>query len=102
MRHALARRRGVSEKRMFGGVCFLLDENMLCVSGPRGFIFRVGPEREREALERRGARPMVLGSRRMRGFVRVDPRSCDARALRAWLDLAKRYVAMLPAKEDKR
>jgi TfoX N-terminal domain len=99
MRGALANRRGVTERRMFGGVCFLLRGNMLCAASKRGFMFRVGPEGEAKALARRGARPMEMNGRRYHGFVRVDPGLCTARQLPGWVALAHAYVASLPAKK---
>ena len=87
---------------MFGGVCFLLRENMLCIWSKRGFLFRIGSDQEGEALARPGAKPMIHAGRRMRGFVRVDPAACDARALARWIDLAHRYVSRMPAKEAKK
>ena len=99
MRRALARRRGVTERRMFGGICFLLHGNMLCAASKRGFMFRVGPESEAKALDRRGATPMEMNGRRYRGFVRVDPGLCTARQLPSWVALAHAYVAGLPPKK---
>jgi TfoX-like protein len=98
LRQALADRRGVTEKRMFGGVCFMLRDHMLCGTGKNGFMFRVGADQHAEALARPGARPMEFGGRRMRGFVWVDPKSCRESALAEWLAIAERYVAQLPAK----
>lgn len=101
LRQAFAGRRNITEKRMFGGACFLLRGNMLCGTGKSDFMFRVGREQDAEALSRRGARPMDITGRVMKGFVWVDPRSCDSRALRRWIDLAENYVGKLPAKERK-
>ena len=56
LRRALADHSGVSEKRMFGGVCFMLREHMLCGTGKPGFMFRVGMDQEAEALGRQGRR----------------------------------------------
>lgn len=97
MRRALARNRGVTERKMFGGICFLLHGNMLCAAGKHGFMFRVGPEGEAKALARRGARPMEMNGRRYGGFVRVDPAVCTARQLPGWV--ARAYVAALPPKK---
>lgn len=102
LRRALTGRRRITEKRMFGGVCFLLREHMLCAVSKRGLLFRVGKERYREALARAGARPMKMNGRTFGGFVRVDPAACDARALRRWLALAEDYVGALPPKRSKR
>ena len=102
IRRQLAGRKGVSEKRMFGGVCFLLRGNMLCGTGKTDFMFRVGKDQDAEALARSGARPMDITGKAMKGFVWVDPESCDARALKRWIALADSYVATLPPKKGKR
>ncbi len=101
IRRQLAGRKHVSEKRMFGGVCFLLRGNMLCGTGKTDFMFRVGKDQDAEALSRRGARPMDFTGKAMKGVVWGDPASCDARGLKRWLDLADNYVGRLPAKGAK-
>ena len=101
MRAALRGKR-VKERPMFGGVCFLLRDHMLCAASPRGFLFRVGKEQHAAALARPGARPMEMNGRRYQGYVRVDPDQCDGRALRAWLGLAEKHVAALPPKNSRR
>src|SRR5437762_10384664 len=53
LRVALAGRKGVTEKRMFGGTCFLLGNNMLCGTGSGNFLFRVGKEAHGAAVKRR-------------------------------------------------
>jgi hypothetical protein len=83
---------------MFGGICFLLREHMLCGTAKRGFMFRVGKAQHASALKRRGATPVVLNGREFEGFVWVDPAACDARALRRWIVLAADYVSALPRK----
>ena len=101
LRRAFAGRRSVSEKRMFGGVCFLLRGNMLCGTGKSDFMFRVGKQQNTEALSRPGARPMDFTGTVMKGFVWVDPASCDSRALKRWIAMAESYVGTLPAKGKK-
>jgi hypothetical protein len=101
MRAALRGKR-VTEKAMFGGVCFMLGERMLCAASPRGYLFRVGKEQHAAALRRPGARPMEMNGRRYEGYVRVDPDRCDGRALRAWLSLAQKHVSALPPKRTRR
>jgi hypothetical protein len=101
LRKALAGRRGIGEKKMFGGACFLLRGNMLCGTGRTDFMFRVGKDQDAAALARPGARPMDFTGRAMRGFVWVDPAKCDARALRDWIAMAETYVGKLPAKGRK-
>lgn len=96
LRAALTGKRRLAEKRMFGGVCFMLRDHMLCGTGKPGFMFRVGKERYREALGR-GAKPMNFNGRVFEGFVWVDP-ACDTRSLKRWVALAEAYVSRLPAK----
>ena len=101
LRTALARRRGVTEKRMFGGICFLLNDNMLCGTGSGNFLFRVGKDEHAAAVKRRGAKAMVHGGRRMEGFIWVDPAACDAKSVKGWIDLATAYVGKLPPKKKR-
>ncbi|TAN55184.1 MAG: TfoX family protein [Betaproteobacteria bacterium] len=98
LRRVFAKRRGMTERAMFGGVCFLHRGNMLCGTAKQGFMFRVGKDQDADALARPGARPMDFTGRRMAGFVWVDPTSCDARALKRWVESAERYVGSLAAK----
>jgi TfoX N-terminal domain len=98
VRRALGELSGIAEKRMFGGICFLLNDHMLCGTGKHGFMFRVGREQEAEALARPGATAMQMNGRRFRGFVRVDRNKCTDRSLRGWVALAQGYVAALPPK----
>lgn len=99
LRAALGAKRAVTEKKMMGGVCFLLRRHMLCATAKPGFLFRVGPDHQARALERRGASVMRFAHRASKGFVWVDPDRCDARALRGWIALAERYVKCLPPKK---
>ena len=101
VRRALKGRRGIAEKKMFGGVCFLLRGNMLCGTATRDFMFRVGKDQDAEALSRKGARPMDFTGKVMKGFVWVDPKTCDSRVLNSWIALAQIYVGKLPAKGGK-
>jgi TfoX/Sxy family transcriptional regulator of competence genes len=101
LRTALRGRKTVTEKSMFGGICFLLRGNMLCGIGRTDFMFRVGKEQDAKALARKGARPMDFTGKVMKGFVWVDPGACDSRALRRWIALAEKYVGKLQAKGAK-
>ncbi len=99
LRRALAGRKKIIEKKMFGGTCFLLQNNMLCCAGTQGFLFRVGTQAQDKALARPGAKPMEMNGRRFQGFIWVDPGACDARKLKSWIALAESYVATLPPKK---
>ena len=98
LRCALGPRPDLSERKMFGGICFLLCGNMLCGVHRDTWMFRIGKQQHAEALRRPGARPMDITGRAMAGFVFVDPRACDQDALSAWLQLAQSFVRTLPRK----
>ncbi|MFY0632869.1 MAG: TfoX/Sxy family protein [Vannielia sp.] len=100
LRDALAEVPDVTEKRMFGGLCFLLRGNMLCgASGWSDTMFRVGKAAEAAALEVAGTRIMEMGGRRMGGFVRADESAMADDGVRDRLmALALRYVQSLPPK----
>jgi TfoX/Sxy family transcriptional regulator of competence genes len=91
---------GLEEKRMFGGLGFMLNGNMLVGTTADGaLLVRVDPARMAAALVRPGARPMYMGARTMTGFVAVEPAALpDAAALAAWIAYARVYVATLPPK----
>jgi hypothetical protein len=98
MRAALKHRAGITEKKMFGGYCWMLRGNMLCGVEVGRFMFRVGKALEAEALARQGASPMDITGRPMPGFVWVRADATQGKALRGWIDLASGYVGALPAK----
>ena len=90
---------GITEKRMFGGLCFMLDGNMLCGVHKGGAMYRVGKENAAAALAIPGAGPMEFTRQRMGGFVDIesDAMADDARRMQ-WLALARNFVLGLPAK----
>ena len=90
----------VGEIRMFGGVCFTLNGNMLVGSMNRGdLLVRVGAEREHEALARPGAARMDFTGRQMRGFVVVANEAvAEDGALARWIAMATAYVGPMPEK----
>jgi TfoX/Sxy family transcriptional regulator of competence genes len=99
IREALANRPGISEKKMFGGLCFLLSGNMLCGVYREGGMYRVGKERADAALALPHVRPMTMTGRAMPGLVDVDADAFTDPALRDRLmALALDFVGGLPAK----
>ena len=98
MRVALRDRPGIQEKKMFGGICWMQNGNMICGVGAGGYLFRVGEEQKEAALRRPGAAPMEMKGRPMRGFVSVGGDHAEGEALREWIDLAACFVETLPPK----
>lgn len=103
LRDAIGERGVVSEKRMMGGACFMVDGNMLGGAdrqkdGTGRFMFRVGKDNQAEALKRSGAIPLANAGRTMGGMVFVDETACDDERLKDWVALAWSFVGSLPAK----
>ncbi|MEP7076307.1 MAG: TfoX/Sxy family protein [Acidobacteriota bacterium] len=79
IRDELSGQKKVEEKKMFAGVCFMVDDKMcICLRDDR-MMCRVGPEKYEEAVERNGAEPMIHGKRQMKGFVFVEPAGYKAK-----------------------
>lgn len=90
---------GATDKRMFGGTCFLIDGNMLIGTLKGGLIVRVGKEAHAAAIKRPGAKTFDMTGRPMAGFVAVDGESVAGDAvLQGWVDLALAFVRTLPPK----
>lgn len=99
MRDDLADLPGVTEKKMFGGLCFLMNGNMVCGVHPGGGMFRVGKAAEAEALAVEGAKAMTFTGRRMGGMIDVtDLALGDDDRRGAWMRLAIAHAASLPTK----
>lgn len=99
IRQTLAQRRGVSEKRMFGGVAFLLNGNMLVGVWQDSLIARLGPEVGERALRQPFVRPFDVTGRPMKGWVMIEPDGMDTDVeLIEWIDQVLAFVTTLPAK----
>jgi TfoX/Sxy family transcriptional regulator of competence genes len=87
VRAALAEQGGVSERRMFGGLAFLLDGKMCVGVLENELVVRVGAERYLDALKSAHARPMDFTGRPMRGMIYVSPAGVTrGAALKRWVD----------------
>lgn len=87
------------EKRMFGGITFMLNGNMLCCTTNKGLMVRVGKEAEQDALRFPHASPCDGAGHKMTGFVMIAHEGLrDDSDLSAAIKLALHYVAGLPAK----
>lgn len=92
----------VGEIRMFGGICFTLNGNMLAGTMKDGSLLaRVGEKQEPDALKLPGASRMNFTGREMKGFVIVAENVLDEDALKRWLALASTYVGAMPPKQKK-
>ncbi|GAA4290389.1 TfoX/Sxy family protein [Mycobacterium paraffinicum] len=100
VRELVASERGVEEKRMFGGLAFLVNGNMsVAVSGQGGLLVRVPADELDKVLRRAHVSPMVMAGRDVRGWVRVEPAGVRTkRQLEGWVARGVGYARSLPAK----
>ncbi len=91
---------GLSEKRMFGGIAFLVDGNMaVSASGQGGLMLRVDPGRSGTLVDQQHVRRVEMRGRQMVGWLRVDGELLGTdRELRHWVDLGLAYARSLPPK----
>src|SRR5689334_25252052 len=103
IRVLLGDRHDVVEKKMMGGLVFMVNGHM-CVtaSGRGGILVRVGPEAQARALKEPHVQPMRMAGRSMAGFVRVMPDGYQTAAgLRKWVKRGLDFVSTLPARAVK-
>jgi TfoX/Sxy family transcriptional regulator of competence genes len=99
IRQSLARRKNIEEKKMFGGVGFLLNGNMLVGVWKDSLIARVGPDGYEEALLEPYVEEFDITGKAMNGWVLVKPEGIvNDRQLSAWIQQAWTFVGTLPAK----
>jgi hypothetical protein len=99
VRQILTDQHGIVEKKMFGGLGFLLHGNLLVGIWHTSLIARIGPEQYQVALTEPNVREFDITGRPMRGWVMVEADGIDSDdQLRAWIDRSLEFVVNLPAK----
>jgi hypothetical protein len=100
VRNELEARDGITEKRMFGGIAFLLDGKMAVGVIEDELVVRLGEEDAAKALAEEGVREMDFTGRPMKGWVFVDPEKAGGEdGFAEWVDAGVAYAASLPAKQ---
>ena len=99
VREVVGTEKGVTEKRMFGGLAFLINGHMaVSASGQGGLLLRVDPAETDTLLKDPAARPFEMRGREMDGWVRVDADELDDGVLQRWVRIGVTYARSLPAK----
>src|ERR1700674_5291246 len=99
VRRILSQRRDVVEKKMVGGLSFMVSGSMCCGITSTALMVRVGPGAREWALAQPHVRPMKFAGRSLAGFVRVDPAGFRTdTALTTWVQRGIDFVSALPAK----
>lgn len=100
IRQIVVRRQGITEKKMFGGVCFLLNGKMCVGVWKNSLIARLGTEQEAEALLDPQVKKMDLTGKPMKGWVLVEPDGVENdEQLSGWIEQAIKFVRTLPQKQ---
>jgi TfoX/Sxy family transcriptional regulator of competence genes len=103
VRKALAVGNDVVEKKMFGGLCFMVDGAMCCGLTKSDFMVRVGPDQYEAALAEPHARPMDFTGRPLKGMVYVAPEGLRTEAaLARWVRRGLAFVAAAPTARARR
>jgi TfoX/Sxy family transcriptional regulator of competence genes len=100
IRELVASESGLTEKKMFGGLAFLIDGNMaVAASAQGGVLVRVDPAQSDTLVESTNARLMEMRGRSMQGWLRVDAEDLRTkRQLAKWVELGTTYARSLPTK----
>ena len=100
IRKDVGERPDVTERKMFGGLAFMLNGNMFCGVLKDDLMVRVGAERFDDALGAPGARPMDFTGRPMRGMLFVDGAAIESdEQLHGWLEQTLEFASSLPPKK---
>jgi TfoX/Sxy family transcriptional regulator of competence genes len=101
VRRLLEKQDGISERKMFGGLAFLLKGKMFCGVLGHDLVARLGAEQAQTALRRSYVRPMDFTGRPMKGYVYIAPDGLRTdRALQTFIRHAIRYTSSLSSKRD--
>ena len=99
VRDILAEECTARERRMFGGLAFMVNGHMCCGIVGEDLVVRVGADEHKQALSQPHARPMDFTGRQMKGFVYVGPAGHRTTAsLRKWIKRGLHFVLSLPQK----
>jgi TfoX/Sxy family transcriptional regulator of competence genes len=91
-------RSGVTERKMFGGIAFMLHGNMFCGIVREDLMARVGADAYEEALSQPHARPMDFTGRPMKGMLYVGAPGITGKNLKTWVDRTLSFAETLPPK----
>ena len=99
LREHMAGEAGLTEKRMFGGLAFLIGGNMaVSASGQGGLLLRVDPAETAELVKRPRARRFEMRGREMDGWLRIETDDLSPDAFEQWVDRGVAYARSLPPK----
>ena len=100
LREQFQDRMDVVEKKMFGGLCFMVSSHMCCGIVGDTLMVRVGPDAYEKCLQKEHAREMDFTGKSMKGFVYVAPEGVESdKDLAHWVGISTKFVESLPPKK---
>lgn len=91
------------EKKMFGGLCFMVDHKMCVGIVKEDLMARIGPDGFEDALKKKGVRDMDFAGRPMKGYVYVEPEAIDMdKQLEYWVQLCLDFNPLAKASKKKK
>lgn len=99
IRQILSKRARISERKMFGGICFMINGNMCVGTWKESLIVRLDRKDHDKTLAEPHTRPADMNGRTMKGWALVDPAGIESENdLASWVDRAARFAESLPPK----
>lgn len=103
IRELLVDQKNVEEKKMFGGVCFMVNDKMCIGVNENEIMCRIDPELYESALEKKGAREMTFTGKPMKGYVFVDNEGSKSKKdLQMWVDMCLDFNSKAKASKKKK
>jgi len=100
IRELLQDRSDVEEKKMFGGLCFMISNHMCCGIVKETLMARVGPDNYLKCLAKKHASEMDFTGKAMKGMVYVSPEGIESDSdLVLWLNICTSFIETLPPKK---
>ena len=103
VRSIVERRGSFMERKMFGGVAFMVNSHMCCGVVKNDLVLRLSTERDAASLRQAHTRPMDFSGKPMKSMIYVDPQGTDSdQSLETWVESALSFVRSLTAKDSVR
>ena len=97
---AFSRRKGAVEKKMFGGIAYMVNGHMCCGVVDELLMLHVGPDAYQDTLKEKHTREMDFTGRPMKGYIYVEPKGCKSDAdLKSWIERGIKFIKTLPPKK---
>ncbi len=89
----------IEEKKMFGGLCFMVSKHMCCGIVGEKLMARVGPDNYEKSLSKKHVQKMDFTGKAMKGLVYVDPDGIsEDEELSYWVNICQEFINSLPPK----